>query len=134
MKSSPNSEISSAHLKSFTGNFCISINRVAYSRLIPFSMINNISISVNRSNFTFSFFFKLLVILILDRKENKQDQAHIFQGTYSKSSQIHQLTIMYHFEYINKNKSPIILILKSLQTLFACRPSASVICSIFERL
>ena len=40
-------------------------------------------------------------MLILVQKENEQDQAHIFQETYFKSFQIHQLTIMYHFEHIN---------------------------------
>ena len=40
-------------------------------------------------------------MLILVQKENEQDQAHIFQGTYLKSYQIHQLTRMYHFEHTN---------------------------------
>ena len=39
-------------------------------------------------------------MLILVRKENEKDQTHIFQGTYFDSFQIHQLSIMHHFEYI----------------------------------
>ena len=37
----------------------------------------------------FSSFIKLLSMLVLMRKENKQDQAQIFQHTYFESSQIH---------------------------------------------
>ena len=40
-------------------------------------------------------------MLILVQKENEEDQAHIFQETYFKSFQIHQLTIMYRFEHIS---------------------------------
>ena len=40
-------------------------------------------------------------MLILVRKENEQDQVHIFQETYFESSQIHQLTIMFRFQLIN---------------------------------
>ena len=39
-------------------------------------------------------------MLILMRKDNEQDQAHIFQDTYFESFQIHQLTVVYHFEHI----------------------------------
>ena len=38
-------------------------------------------------------------MLILMRKGSQQDQAHIFQDTYFKSSQIHNLAIMYHFKH-----------------------------------
>ena len=40
-------------------------------------------------------------MLIQQLKEILQDQAHIFQGTYFKGYQIHQLTIMYRFEHTN---------------------------------
>ena len=40
-------------------------------------------------------------MLIQKLKEIMQDQAHIFQDTYFETSQIHQLTIMYHFEHTN---------------------------------
>ena len=40
-------------------------------------------------------------MLIKELKEIMQDQAHIFQDTYFETSQIHQLTIMYHFEHTN---------------------------------
>ena len=43
-------------------------------------------------------FLKLLTIL---NQENYRDQVHIFQDTYFASSQIHSLTIMYHFRYKN---------------------------------
>ena len=36
---------------------------------------------------------------ILVQEENEQDQANIFQDTYTKSYQIHQLSIMRHFEH-----------------------------------
>ena len=38
---------------------------------------------------------------ILVWKEYEQDEANIFQDTYVESFQIHQLTIMYHFEHTN---------------------------------
>ena len=41
-------------------------------------------------------FLKLLAMLILELKEILQDQVRIFQDMYSQSSQINQLTIMYH--------------------------------------
>ena len=40
-------------------------------------------------------------MIIPERKENRQDQAHIFQDTYFKSFEIHQLTRMYCFAHIN---------------------------------
>ena len=42
-----------------------------------------------------------LAMLILVQSENEQSQVYIFQGTYFESSQIHLLTIMYHFEHKN---------------------------------
>ena len=39
----------------FVISFCISMNRVIYTPLVTFSTINNISISVERSNFTLAF-------------------------------------------------------------------------------
>ena len=39
-------------------------------------------------------------MLILVRKENEQDQAHIFQDKYFQISQIYHLTIMYCFDHI----------------------------------
>ena len=68
--------------------------------LIPFSTINNISISVNRPNFTFEFLI-LLVMLILVQQENEQGKIQILQDTYSESSQKPQLPIMYSFEHTN---------------------------------
>ena len=58
-------------------------------------------------------------MLTLVCKENEQDQAHIFQEIYMKSSQIYQLTIMCCFEPIN------IFLFQNLykpflQTFFAC--------------
>ena len=40
-------------------------------------------------------------MLVLLQQENEQDQSSVFQGTYFKSFQIHQLAIMYWFEHIN---------------------------------
>ena len=40
----------------FVISFCISINRVTYSPTYTFSIINIMSISVKRSNFTLVFF------------------------------------------------------------------------------
>ena len=58
-------------------------------------------------------------MLIQELKENLQDQAHIFQGTYIQSSQIFELTKMYCFKHTNHD---ILLnfFSKSLETLFAC--------------
>ena len=39
-------------------------------------------------------------MLILVSRENKQDQV-VFQDTYLENCQIHQLTIMHHFEHTN---------------------------------
>ena len=68
--------------------------------LIRFSIINNISISVKRSNFTWVFLM-LLAMLILVQYENEKGIVHIFQDTYLESFQIQQLTKMYCFEHIN---------------------------------
>ena len=38
---------------------------------------------------------------ILVQKENEQEQPHIFQNTYFKSFQIHQLAKLYRFEHTN---------------------------------
>ena len=73
------------------------------SPLIPFSILNNISISIKRHNFTLAFF---------------QDQVHIFQDTYFESSQIHQLTIMYRIEHTNHD-IPLIFLFQKLMTCLA---------------
>ena len=39
-------------------------------------------------------------MLILMRRENEQDQAHIFEDTHFYISQIHNLTIMHHLEHM----------------------------------
>ena len=44
-------------------------------------------------------------MLMLVRKENEQYQGNIFQDTFFKNSQIHQLT-MYRFEHINHDNPP----------------------------
>ena len=44
---------------------------------------------------------RLLAMLILVQKENKQCQVHIFQATYSASFQIHQPGIKKSFEHTN---------------------------------
>ena len=49
--------------------------------LIPFSIINNILISVNNSNFI-PVFLNLLTMLIQVLIENDQDQVQIFQSIY----------------------------------------------------
>ena len=56
----------------------------------------------------------LLAMLIQELKEILQDQAHIFLDQYFERSQIHQLTIMYHFEYTIPN----ILLNFSVQNLY----------------
>ena len=65
----------------FIISFCVSVNNMTYFTSDIFFSINNISISVSRSNFTL-FFLRLLAMLILLWKENEKDQAHIFQETY----------------------------------------------------
>ena len=40
-------------------------------------------------------------MLILVLKQHELGKVHIFQDTYFKSSQIHDLTIMYYFEQTN---------------------------------
>ena len=72
------------------------------SPLIPFSILNNISILVKRHNFTLVFF---------------QDQVHIFQDTYFESYQIHQVTIMYGFEHTNHDIPPNFLFQKLMTCL-----------------
>ena len=37
-------------------------------------------------------------MLIQELRENERHHVHIFYDTYIKSSQIHQLAIMYHIE------------------------------------
>ena len=59
-------------------------------------------------------------MLIQVQKENEQDEAHIFQYNYFESFQIHQLTIMYHFEHINYGNHyniNIFIMLNHLQSL-----------------
>ena len=40
-------------------------------------------------------------MLIQELRETMHNQVYKFQGAYFKSSQIHQLTIMYHFDDTN---------------------------------
>ena len=74
--------------------------------------------SVKRSNFTLVF-FKAVFHANQVVKDNEQNQAHIFQGTYFESSQIHQLTIMYCFEHTDHDIH-LKFYFKSFQTLFVC--------------
>ena len=132
MKSSLNSDVSSAHLKWFTDNF-IDINymykfftsqQLRYDEslflskssmylllastykliarhkpvLIPFSTIKNILISV-KIEFYFTFFLKLLAMLILVQYKNERDWVHIFLDTYFKCSLIHRLTILHELAH-----------------------------------
>ena len=132
MKSSLNSDVSSAHLKWFTDNF-FDINymykfftsqQLRYDEslflskssmylllastykliarhkpvLIPFSTIKNILISV-KIEFYFTFFLKLLAMLILVQYKNERDWVHIFLDTYFKCSLIHRLTILHELAH-----------------------------------
>ena len=70
--------------------------------LMPFSPINSILISVERSNFNFVIFkaarhASLGAVYCSNSNISSQD-------IYFKSSQIHLLTIMYCFEHINHDK------------------------------
>ena len=67
---------------------------------MDFSTISSIKISANNFNLT-SVFLKLLAMLIQELKEILNGQAHKFQDTYFAWSQIHQLTVMYHFKHTN---------------------------------
>ena len=40
-------------------------------------------------------------MLKLVQIENEQNQVHIFQDAFIKSSQVSELTIMYHFQHAN---------------------------------
>ena len=40
-------------------------------------------------------------MLILVQEENKQGRVNLIQYTSFEKSQIHQITIMYHFKYTN---------------------------------
>ena len=62
--------------------------------LIPFSTINNISISIKRSNFT-------LVIFKAACHADLGAERKCIEDTYFKSSKIHRLTKMYCFEHTN---------------------------------
>ena len=73
--------------------------------LIAFSTINNKSMSVKRSNFILVV-FKAACHINPGAEKNEQDLAHMFQHTYFKSSQIHQLTIMYCFEDTDYDNPP----------------------------
>ena len=42
-------------------------------------------------------------MLILVQQENEQGQVNISEELSFESSQIHQLTLMYHFEHTNHN-------------------------------
>ena len=48
-------------------------------------------------------------MLMLVQYKNDHGQGHIFQGTYFKSFQILQLTIMYCFEHTNHDILLIVL-------------------------
>ena len=50
--------------------------------MIPFYIINNISISVNTFDFNFVFLRRLTMLIILMQKENGQNQTYIFEDTY----------------------------------------------------
>ena len=50
------------------------------------------------------------------RKEHDEDQAHIFQDTYFKNSQIYLLTVMNYFEHTNHEVFPIIHIFVRVKT------------------
>ena len=52
-------------------------------------------------------------MLIQELKEILLDRAHIFQDIYFKSSKIHLLTIIYHFEHTNHDILLIFFISKS---------------------
>ena len=95
------------------------INRVTYSSPNTFFTINNISISVKSNNFTLAF-FKAGCHAYPGVEKILQHQAHLFQDKYFESSQIYQLTIIYHFEHTNHDILPKFFISKSLQTLFVC--------------
>ena len=85
---------------------------------IPFYNINNISVSVKRSNFTLAF-IKATCHTNPGGEKNEQDQKHISQDKYFKSLKMHQLTIMYHFEYINHD-NPLKYLFQNLYKLFLC--------------
>ena len=89
--------------------------------VIPFSIINNISISVSGSNFTFVIFMAACHAN-LGGERNEQDQAHIFQDTCFESLEIHHLTIMYHFEHVNHD-NPLNCQLQNLYKLFLHAPN-----------
>ena len=50
--------------------------------MIPFYIINNISISVNTFDFNFVFLRRLTMLIILMQKEDGQNQTYIFEDTY----------------------------------------------------
>ena len=77
---------------------------------------------------------KLTAILILVRKKDDQSPAHIFKDTYFESPQMSELLIMHCFENINHDNPLNFFFGKSLQNLFACKQSASVISSVFKLL
>ena len=55
-------------------------------------------------------------MLMKEHDKNKRNQVHVFKDIYFKSSQIHQLTIIYCLEHTNHD-----ILLKFLfQTLFFC--------------
>ena len=94
------------------------MNRVTYSSLIPFSTINKILISIERSNFG-------LVFLKADGHANPGAERnfsgsgsyysrHIFPK-FSNTSADNNLLMIYNNVY-----SPKCFISKSLQTSFAC--------------
>ena len=59
-------------------------------------------------------------MLIWELEDILQGEVRIIQYIYFKSSQIHQLTLMYCFEHTNHDNFLNSLISKSLQTLFPC--------------
>ena len=50
--------------------------------MIPFYIINNISVSVDTFDFNFAFLRLLTMLIILVQKENGKNQAYIFEDTY----------------------------------------------------
>ena len=68
--------------------------------LVPFSTINNISISLHKSDDSLDF-FKAAFHANPGAGKNEKDQTHVFQDTYSEGCSIHQLAMMCSFEHTN---------------------------------
>ena len=61
-------------------------------------VVNNVSMSINRSNFLLTF-FKATCCANTSALKNEKGQVHILQDTYFESFQIHQLAKIYCFEH-----------------------------------